>query len=66
MTPDTLGAGFILACLMLLASTGALGILFAVAWIGVGVWFVANTNSRGFWADATFVLTWPLYLALEP
>ena len=41
------------------------GLLLALAWIGVGVWMVSRSQSRGFIADASFVVTWPLYVLLE-
>lgn len=33
----------------------------AVAWIAVGFGLVASTESRGFLADALFLVTWPAH-----
>lgn len=52
------------AILFLLATSGIPGAIIAVAWLGVGGWFVAKTKSRGFWADISFAATWPIYVVL--
>ncbi len=43
---------------------GLVGLLTAALWISFGLWLVNATPSRGWIADASFVVTWPFYVAL--
>lgn len=52
------------AFLAALAATSAFGIALATLWLGVGLYMVANSRSRGIWADLSFMVTWPIYAAL--
>lgn len=36
-----------------------------VLYLAIGVWLVRNTQSRGFRADAIFVLTWGVHFIHE-
>lgn len=47
-----------------LAATSLLGFVVAAAWLGFGLHMVANSRSRGVLADASFMVTWPIYMAL--
>ena len=47
-----------------LAATSLAGLALAVLWLGGGLYMVANSRSRGLWVDASFVVTWPIYVAL--
>ena len=56
----------LLVPLLALVLLGGLpGFLLAVLWIGGGVYMVVNSRSRGLYADATFLLSWPIHLALD-
>ncbi|UPT53105.1 hypothetical protein [Synechococcus phage Yong-M3-232] len=48
----------------LLASTSIAGLVLVTAWLGYGLYMVANSRSRGLWADVSFLVTWPLYWVL--
>jgi hypothetical protein len=50
--------------LLALSLTSWPGAALASGWVAVGLWMVSRTRSRGIVADATFVMTWPLYMAL--
>ena len=53
------------ALVILPFAAGALGALVSVCWLGGGLYMVANSRSRGFLADASFMVTWPIYIALN-
>lgn len=53
------------AVLIALANTGPIGFVFAATWAAVGCWMVHRSQSRGFLADASFLVTWPIYLVIE-
>ena len=56
----------IYACLSLaMGFGGVVGFVLATVWIGVGAYLAANSTSPGFWADVSFVATWPIYVWLE-
>ena len=59
----TVALYFLLAALTFFG--GVVGLLTAALWIGFGLWLVNATPSRGLIADASFVVTWPFYVALE-
>ena len=40
------------------------GLIAAAVWIGCGIHLATQSRSRGFIADASFVVTWPIYVAL--
>lgn len=44
---------------------GIVGLIVGIVWLGVGVWFVERSRSRGLFADAAFALTWPIWLIVE-
>jgi hypothetical protein len=52
------------ALALTLAATSLVGFAAAAAWLGYGLYMVANSRSRGVWADASFVVTWPIYVVL--
>jgi hypothetical protein len=54
----------IYAVLALLAWLSLAGILLAIGWLGVGLWMVLKTRSRGILADLSFMATWPLYVVV--
>jgi hypothetical protein len=54
----------IYAALLALALTSLPGLIFTLAWLGVGAWFVAKTRSRGVFADVSLLARWPLYVVL--
>lgn len=54
----------IYAVLALLAWLSLAGILLAIGWLGVGMWMVLKTRSRGILADLSFMATWPLYVVV--
>ena len=47
-----------------LAWTSLAGALLALGWVGVGLWMVLRTRSRGLLADLSFMATWPLSVAV--
>lgn len=49
-------------CLIL---TGPFGQVIVVVWVAIGIFFVMNSRSSGFWVDALFVLTWPINAYLD-
>jgi hypothetical protein len=55
----------IYAVLALLAWLSLAGILLAIGWLGVGLWMVLKTRSRGILADLSFMATWPLYVVVD-
>lgn len=44
---------------LLLSITAGIGL----AWLAIGLWMTVNSPSRGWLADALFVLSWPYHLA---
>jgi hypothetical protein len=40
-------------------------IIITIPWIGAGAWLVIHSVSRGPVADACFMVTWPIWMALE-
>lgn len=50
--------------LTILAATSAFGVALAALWLGIGLYMAANSRSRGLWADVSFMVTWPIYVAL--
>ena len=52
------------ALLVLISILSIIGACVATAWVSCGLWMVIRTKNRGLLADASFVFTWPLYLAL--
>lgn len=54
----------IYAVLALVAWMSVAGALLAIGWLGVGLWMVSRTRSRGLLADVSFMATWPLYVAV--
>lgn len=36
-----------------------------IIWIAIGIWMVIRTKSRGWKADAAFVVTWPIHWLVE-
>jgi hypothetical protein len=63
--PD-LPIAILTAVLLILAGgLGWPGVVLAALWLGVGVFFVLSTKSRGLLADATFILTWPFYVVWD-
>lgn len=49
----------------LLAFGGMAGFGLVAIWFGGGLYMIANSRSRGLWADASFLVTWPIYMALN-
>jgi len=48
----------------LLTFGGIAGFVCGIAWISAGAWMVSRTPSRGTAADLSFVVMWPVYVAL--
>lgn len=49
----------------LLAFGGMAGFGLVALWFGGGLYMIANSRSRGLLADASFLVTWPVYMALN-
>ena len=49
----------------LLAAGGVIGVGVVTLWMLGGLYMIANSRSRGLLADASFMVTWPIYLALN-
>lgn len=54
-----------LVAIAFLASGHALLIAIALAWTLAGVWMARRSQTRGYLADLSFVVTWPVYVMLE-
>ena len=52
------------ALLAYIAQDSVPGCIAASVWIGCGIHMATQSRSRGFIADASFVVTWPIYVAL--
>ena len=58
----TLGLWALVIALLIMG--GIVGASIATAWLLVGLYMIAQSRSRGLLADASFMVTWPVYLAL--
>lgn len=58
-------AGLYLMLAGFIASLNPILLSLALAWFAGGFYFVTQSPSRGPLADVSFLVTWPIYLALE-
>lgn len=49
----------------LLVWGGVAGFAIVAVWLAGGGYMLANSRSRGLYADATFLLSWPIHLLIE-
>jgi hypothetical protein len=61
IAPEAIITVALYALAALLAASSVAGLVLATAWLGIGLYMVANSRSRGIWADASFLVTWPIY-----
>ncbi len=49
----------------LLVVGGIVGVAVVTLWMLGGLYMIAKSRSRGILADASFMVTWPIYLSLN-